>query len=338
MNPSPDQRIELGHGGGGRLSRDFVESQILSRFGNECLAPLPDAARLPAQDADLLFTTDSFVVQPFEFPGGNIGELAVYGTVNDISVSGGRPLWLSLALIVEEGLPFATLGRILDSARDAATACGVRIVTGDTKVVPRGQCDGLYVNTAGIGRAIPGYNLSASSLREGDRIIVSGTIGEHGAAVLCARKNISIANGPVSDAAPVHRLVEAAAPWSDGIRFMRDPTRGGLAAVLNEAAAQAPRGVVLHEGALPVSPQVRAVAEMLGLDVLHVPSEGRIVAVVAPEATEAVLRAWRGTACGRGAVEVGEVAGKPGRVIMETLAGGRRLVDLPRGELLPRIC
>lgn len=337
-NPASDSRVELGHGGGGQMSRDFVESHILPRFANECLTPLPDAARLPAPGGDLLFTTDSFVVQPIEFPGGNIGELAIYGTVNDISVSGGRPLWISLALIVEEGLPFATLDRILDSARTAASVCGVKVVTGDTKVVPKGQCDALYINTAGIGQAIPGFALTPSAVRDGDRIIVSGPIAEHGAAVLCARRNIAIADGPESDAAPVHRLVAAIEPWAAGVRFMRDPTRGGLAAVLNEVAAQARRGMLLREGDLPVSPQVRAVADMLGLDVLHVPSEGRVVAVVAPEAGAEVLRAWKAMPDGKGAADVGAVGGKAGRVLMETSTGGRRLVDLPRGELLPRIC
>lgn len=338
MTIAQDQRVELGHGGGGRLSRDFVESLILPRFGDGPLASLPDAASLPATHAGMVFTTDSFVVQPIEFPGGNIGELAVYGTVNDIAVAGGKPLWMSLALIIEEGFPFSTLGRILDAVRRAADRCGVRIVTGDTKVVPRGQCDGLYLNTAGIGQPIPGFALSAASLREGDRVLVSGSIAEHGAAVLCARKNIDIANGPASDAAPVHDLVAAIQPYAKSVRFMRDPTRGGLAAVLNEVAAVAPHGIVLQEQALPVSSSVRAVAEMLGLDVLHMPSEGRVVAVVAAEADNAVLGTWRGMPGGTGAVDIGVVEGRAGRVVMETSTGGRRLVDLPRGELLPRIC
>jgi hydrogenase expression/formation protein HypE len=245
---------------------------------------------------------------------------------------------MSLALIIEEGLPFATLGRMLDAVKHAATRCGVRIVTGDTKVVPRGQCDGLYINTAGIGQAIPGFTLSATSLRDGDRVIVSGSIAEHGAAVLCARKNISIANGPASDAAPVHELVAAIQPYAGSVRFMRDPTRGGLAAVLNEIASVAPYGIAVREGDLPVSPPVRAVAEMLGLDVLHMPSEGRVVAVVDADACDAVLRTWRAMREGCGAVEIGAVGGRSGRVVMKTVTGGLRLVDLPRGELLPRIC
>ncbi len=320
------------------MSRDFVESQILPRFGGGPLASLPDAASLPSPETGMIFTTDSFVVQPIEFPGGNIGELAVYGTVNDIAVSGGKPLWMSLALILEEGLPFAALGRVLDAVKRAADRCGVTIVTGDTKVVPRGQCDRLYINTAGIGQAIPGFALSATSLKEGDRILVSGSIAEHGAAVLCARKNISISNGPVSDAAPVHELVAAIQPCSKNVRFMRDPTRGGLAAVLNEVAATARYGIILREKDLPVSPAVRAVAEMLGLDVLHMPSEGRIVAVVAGGESETVLRIWRGMPEGACAAEIGVVGGKAARVVMETVTGGRRMVDLPRGELLPRIC
>lgn len=339
MKPfSADARIELGHGGGGRLSRDFVASQILPRFGDGPLASLPDAASLPATETGMIFTTDSFVVQPIEFAGGNIGELAVYGTVNDIAVSGGKPLWLSLALILEEGLLFSTLGRILDAAAAAATRCGVKIVTGDTKVVPRGQCDGVYINTAGIGQAIPGFALSGLSMKEGDRVLVSGTLADHGSAVLCARKNIAIANGPASDAGPVHTLVSAIDTFAGSVRFMRDPTRGGLAAVLNEAAEHAPHGILLRERDLPVSPAVRAVSEMLGLDLLHVPSEGRVVAIVAPEAADSVLRTWRSMPEGRGAVEIGTVGGKAGRVLLETSTGGRRLVDLPRGELLPRIC
>ena len=330
--------ILLAHGGGGQLARELIRDEILSRFGGGQLAGLPDGATLPNPGADLVFTTDSFVVQPIEFPGGNIGSLAVHGTVNDIAVCGGEPLWLSLALIVEEGLPLATLRRVLDAVRDAAARCAVAVVTGDTKVVARGQCDGLYLNTAGLGRKLPGFELSPARIRPGDRVLTSGPLGDHGAAVLAARQGIDIENGPRSDSAPVHRLALAIRALAPHIRFMRDPTRGGAAAVLNEVVEDGAVGLALREQDIPLSAGTRAVAELLGLDPLHVASEGRLLLVCAPEAAPLILDAWQAMDEGREAAVIGEATGRAGRVVLETVTGGMRLVDVPRGELLPRIC
>jgi hydrogenase expression/formation protein HypE len=332
--------IQLAHGGGGRLSRELIEREIVPRFGAGPLAGLPDGATLPMPAARaLVYTTDSFVVQPLEFPGGNIGDLAVHGTVNDLAACGGRPLWLALALILEEGLPYAVLGRVLDSVKLAADRCGVRIVTGDTKVVARGQCDGMYVNTSGIGELLEGFALSPARIQAGDAVLVSGTIGEHGLAVLAARESIRIANGPLSDSGPVHRLVLAIEELAPHVRFMRDPTRGGLATVLNEVVEKGAAGLLLHETALPVSPGARAVAELLGMDPLHVACEGRLMLIGAPDAAAIILERWQALPEGAGARQIGTVtADGGGRVVMETVTGGRRLVDVPRGELLPRIC
>jgi len=286
----------------------------------------------------IVFSTDSYVVSPLEFPGDNIGHLAVHGTVNDIAVCGGRPMWLSLGLIVEEGLPLETLRRVLDAVKNAAEECAVTVATGDTKVVARGQCDGLYVNTAGVGIALDGFALSPSALRKGDQVLVSGPLGEHGMAVLAARKGVDIENGPMSDTGPVHRLVEVAHAFAAGVRFMRDPTRGGTAAVLNEIVENLPVGIVLDETAIPLSAGTRAVAELLGLDPLHVASEGRVILVCAEDVAECILAAWHALDEGRDATRIGTVTADAGRVILETCAGGRRLVDVPRGELLPRIC
>jgi len=336
---SADRVIQLAHGGGGRLTRELIETEIVPRFGGGPLRGLPDGATLPSPGELLVFTTDSFVVQPLEFPGGNIGDLAVHGTVNDLAVCGGEPKWLSLALIIEEGLPFAVLGRILDSIRAAADACGVTVATGDTKVVARGQGDGLYVNTAGIGLAMPEFALGVNKIREGDCVLVSGTLADHGMAVLSARQNIGFINGPRSDTGPVHRLVLAVRDLGGSVRFMRDPTRGGAATVLNEIVGECELGVLLRERDLPLAPATAAVAEMLGIDPLHVASEGRVILICASEVAPAILKRWRALPEGAGAACLGSVTrDNKGRVVLETLAGGRRLVDVPRGELLPRIC
>jgi hydrogenase expression/formation protein HypE len=331
-------RILLGHGGGGRLSRRLIEEEIVSRFGGGPLEGLPDGARLSPSPGEIVFSTDSFVVQPLEFPGGNIGHLAVHGTVNDVAVSGGRPRWLSLGMILEEGLELALLRRILDAVRDAARECGVVVATGDTKVVAAGQCDGVYLNTAGIGEAIPGLRLSVDAIRPGDAVLVNGPLADHGMAVMAARAGMDVGERLRSDTAPVHRLVEAIADLGADVRFMRDPTRGGLAAVLNEIVDGRGIGIALREADLPFSDGARAIAEVTGIDPLHVASEGRLVLVCAAGAAEEVLRRWSGLAEGRGAVAVGEVCEERGRVIMRTVIGGRRLVDVPHGELLPRIC
>jgi len=332
------EHIQLAHGGGGRLSGELIEKEILTRFGAETLADLPDAASFSTMGTSLVFSTDSFVVQPLEFPGGNIGHLAVHGTVNDVSVAGGRPKWLSLALIIEDGLPMSVLRRVLDSIRDAAEDCSVQVITGDTKVVPKGQCDGLYINTAGIGEAIPGLELGKHRIKPGDQIIVSGSIGDHGAAIMGARQNMRFSMEVQSDTAPVIRLIESSIQWAGDIRFMRDPTRGGLAAVMNEIASGQDYGILLDEAALPVAPATAAVCEMLGFDVLHLPSEGRLVMICDPSVSDSILQSWRKLPDGRSATIIGKVSDQTGRVVMKTTTGGQRMVDVPRGELLPRIC
>ena len=334
-----EQTIQLGHGGGGLMSRELIQSEIVTRFGGGALKGLPDGATLPMPvGRSLVFTTDSFVVHPLEFPGGNIGDLAVHGTVNDLAVCGAVPRWLSLALIMEEGLPLTTLRRVLDSVKRAADDCGVAVVTGDTKVVARGQCDGLYINTSGIGEKMDEFDLGAGRVSQGDHILVSGSVGDHGMAVLAAREGIRITHGVMSDTGPVHRLVQASRPFARDVKWMRDPTRGGLASVLNEVVEDQAVGIMLDEAAIPFSAGAKGVAEMLGVDLLQVASEGRMIMIVAASASEAVLSAWRSLPEGRDAARIGVVTDRKGRVILETLTGGHRLVDVPRGELLPRIC
>ncbi|NCC51707.1 MAG: hydrogenase expression/formation protein HypE [Spartobacteria bacterium] len=330
--------ITLAHGGGGRLTAEFIEEEIVTRFGEGPLAGLPDAASLAPAHGGLLFSTDSFVVQPLFFPGGNIGDLAVHGTVNDLAVSGGTPRWFSLGLILEEGLPMETLRQVLDALKKAADDCGVQVVTGDTKVVRQGQCDGMYINTAGIGLRIPEYSLGVKYITPGDTVLVSGPLGDHGMAVLSTREGLAVQHGPVSDTGPVHRLVQAAVPYAGQVRFMRDPTRGGAAAVLNEMVQATAIGVQLKECELPFSPKTKVIAEMTGVDLLHVASEGRVIMVCAADAAPDILACWRALPEGANATQIGMITGDAHQVILETVAGGRRLVDVPRGELLPRIC
>jgi hydrogenase expression/formation protein HypE len=332
-------QILLAHGGGGRLSHQLIESEIISRFGSGPLATLPDAAALELDTSCIRFTTDGFVVQPLEFPGGNIGDLAVHGTVNDLAVSGARPRWISLGLILEEGLPLSLLRRVLDAVKRAADACGVIVATGDTKVVRRGQCDGLYITSGGIGEALPGFDLRLDRIMAGDRVLVSGPLGDHGAAIMAAREGMDRFHAPVSDSRPVHRLVMALMALAPGIRFMRDPTRGGLATVLNEMITGQNVGILIRARALPFSPATAALAELMGLDLLHVASEGCLALVCAPEVAEAILAIWHTLPEGQQAREIGVVTpDQAGRVILESAIGGLRVVDVPSGELLPRIC
>lgn len=335
---SAEDLIQLAHGGGGRLTRDLIEREIVPRFGDGPLRGLPDGATLPSPGGRLVFTTDSFVVQPIEFSGGNIGDLAVHGTVNDLAVCGGDPKWLSLALILEEGLPLAVLGRVLDAVKAAADACGVTVATGDTKVVARGQGDGIFINTSGIGLAMPEFSLGVEKIREGDQVLVSGTLADHGMAVLAARQGLDFIAGPKSDTGPVHRLVKAVRDLGASVRFMRDPTRGGAATVLNEMVEGRKLGILLRERDIPLAPATNAVAEMLGVDPLHAASEGRMILICAPEAAQEILARWRALPEGAGSAGLGAVTRDSGRVVLETLAGGKRLVDVPRGEILPRIC
>ncbi len=293
---------------------------------------------MPVHGPDIVFTTDSFVVQPIEFPGGNIGDLAVHGTVNDLAVCGAVPRWLSLGMILEEGVELSLLRRVLDRIKTAAEASGVVIATGDTKVVARGQCDGMFINTSGIGEPMPGFDLAPGHLREGDRVLVSGPVADHGFAVMASRENIHIQNGPQSDSAPVHRLVQAVGARATDVRFMRDPTRGGLASVLNEMVEDSDVGISLNEADIPLSTGARAVSELLGLDPLHVASEGRLLMVCSASAAETILASWQALPEGCGARDIGTITTEAGRVVLKTLMGGHRLVDVPRGELLPRIC
>jgi hydrogenase expression/formation protein HypE len=333
-----DEKIQLAHGGGGKLSARLIKDEILSRFGNGPLRNLPDAAELPLNAERIIYSTDSFVVSPYFFPGGNIGELAVYGTVNDICVAGGRPLWLSLALIIEEGFPMEQLRQILDSTATAAKRCGVTVVTGDTKVVQKGHCDGIYMNTSGIGIKIEGLNLGAKRIKPGDAVIVSGTIGEHGFAVLAARNGIRTGDSLLSDCAPLTGLLEQVVPFGDKIKFMRDPTRGGVAAVLNEIANGMDFGIEIEQNAIPVSESVRSVSEMLGIEPLNVACEGRMTLICDQSAAAGVLAGFRSLPEGRDACLIGKAGDTAGTVTMRTITGSRRLIDLPSGELLPRIC
>jgi hydrogenase expression/formation protein HypE len=326
-------RISLELGSGGKSMRDFIAGKILPAFGNRELAGLLDASHLPG---GIAFTTDSYVVDPIFFPGGDIGKLAVNGTVNDLVVSGAAPRFLSLALILEEGLDAADLDRILRSIRTAADAAGVRIVTGDTKVVRRGQGDKIYINTSGIGKvvAVP----RPRSLRPGDRIILTGTLGEHSLAILTARGDFGIEASVRSDCAPLTYLLPL---WKSGVLWMRDITRGGLATVLSELAEHAPHPLLIEEESIPLSKAVRAAADLLGIDPLYLACEGRAVMVVPEAKAAAVLARIRKHPLGRRAAVIGRVGGetgRPGELLLRTASGGLRLLEPLTSELLPRIC
>ncbi len=332
--------IQLAHGSGGRLSAELIERMFLPRFANEILNRLEDQAVFEPGPGRLALTTDSFVVDPLFFPGGDIGELAVNGTVNDLCMSGADPLYLSVAFIIEEGLPMATLHRVLLSMEKAACAAGVRVVTGDTKVVHRGSCDKLFITTSGVGLLPAQANISAANLRPGDRIIVSGTIADHGMAILTSREGLSFHSRVFSDTAALNGLVAAMlAAGGQDLHALRDPTRGGLATTLNEFAASSRVGIRLEEAAIPVRPEVRSACEILGIDPLCVANEGKLVAVVAEKSAEAVLAAMRSHPRGREAALIGEVLAEPrGLVALRTGLGAQRIVDMPLGEQLPRIC
>jgi hydrogenase expression/formation protein HypE len=334
------ETVRLAHGGGGRMSQRLFERVLWPAFSNELLATQHDGALLEAGGTRLAFSTDSFVVHPRFFPGGDIGSLAVHGTVNDLAMCGARPLWLSCALILEEGLAMDELVRIAGSMRLAAATAGVQIVTGDTKVVDRGKGDGLYVNTAGIGVVPEGIDISPHRARPGDLVLLSGAIGLHGIAILSVREGLELGTTLKSDSAPLNGLVERLlAAAGVGVHVLRDPTRGGVASALNEIAARAGVGVRLDEASIPVPEQVRGACEILGLDPLYVANEGKLLAIVAREAAEAALEAMRSHPYGREAAIVGEVlAGKAGRVTMRSRIGGERIVEMLSGEQLPRIC
>jgi hydrogenase expression/formation protein HypE len=336
--------ITLAHGGGGKAMRDLIANRLLRHFNNAWLAPLEDQARLDLEALSgrgdrLAFTTDSFVVDPLIFPGGDIGMLAVNGTVNDLAMGGAQPLYLSCGVILEEGLPLDILETVIASMSRAAKTAGVAIVTGDTKVVPRGAVDKLFLNTAGLGVIPAGIQIAAGRAQPGDIILVNGFIGDHGAAIVDARGDLALENPVASDCQPLHGLVAAMLAVCPDIHCLRDATRGGIAAVLNEFAQAAQVGMLLKEAALPVREAVRGVCEILGFDPLYLANEGKLVAVVPPKAAGPVLSAIRAHPAGREAAIVGEVtAAPPGRVVLETAFGGERIVDMLVGEQLPRIC
>lgn len=331
------ETVTLAHGGGGRAMRDLIEDVFASAFGTT--GAMEDQARIALGEGTLAFTTDSYVVSPIFFPGGDIGDLAVNGTVNDLAVGGAIPLALSCAVIIEEGTRVDTLRRIATSMRQAADAAGVSIVTGDTKVVGRGAADTLFVTTSGVGRIPPGRNLSASNIRPGDVVLVNGTLGDHGAAILNARGDMALESEISSDTAPLAALMEAVIAAAPGVRCARDATRGGLASVLNEFADAANVGITLTETAVPLRAEVRGMCEILGFDPLYLANEGRLVVVVPPGEAGTALAAMRNAPHGEGSTIVGRVTDEDrGTVVMETLFGGARIVDMLVGEQLPRIC
>lgn len=331
--------VLLGHGSGGKLSAELVRDIFLPAFRNPALARLDDQAIVQIGNTRVAFTTDSFVVQPLFFSGGDIGSLAVHGTINDLAMGGARPLFLSTAFIIEEGLPIDVLRRVVDSLQLAAQAAGVQVVTGDTKVVEKGKGDGLFINTTGIGIVPEDVCLSANQARPGDKIILSGSIGDHGIAILAQREGLEFETTIKSDSAALHELVQDMLNVTYEIRCMRDPTRGGLSSALNEIATQSKVGIALQEQSIPVREEVRGACEMLGLDPLYVANEGKLIAVVAPSVAEIVLEAMRKNRLGREARVIGTVTNSnQGLVTMRTCLGTTRIVDMLAGDQLPRIC
>ena len=331
--------VLLGHGSGGKLSAELLRDVFLPVFANPVLSKLEDQAVVEVAGARLAFTTDSFVVKPLFFRGGDIGSLAVHGTVNDLAMGGARPLALSAAFILEEGFPMADLRRIAESMAQAAERAGVAVVTGDTKVVERGSGDGVYINTAGIGLVADGVTVSAANARPGDVVILSGAIGDHGATILTEREGLELAGALCSDSAPLNGLVESVLAVTRDVRAMRDPTRGGLASTLNEIAGQSRVGIEVREAAIPVHAGVRGACEVLGLDPLYVANEGKMVAIVPAECADAVVAAMRAHPLGSEAAAIGAVTEKhPGLVTMRTAFGTSRIVDMLAGDQLPRIC
>jgi hydrogenase expression/formation protein HypE len=334
-----EDRITMSHGAGGKATQTLIEAVFLDAFRNPLLEPLEDAARLHVNGAKVALTTDSYVVSPLFFPGGDIGDLAVNGTVNDLSVAGAVPLYLSAGFILEEGFPVADLTRIVASMKAAAHAAGVQVVTGDTKVVQRGKADGCYINTAGVGVVEHEGSLGVATARPGDVILVSGPIGDHGVTIMLARGELDIEADIVSDTAPLNGLVASLLEAAPGVRALRDATRGGVATILNEIAAAAGVGVLVTEDDIPVRAEVRGAAELLGIDPMYVACEGRMVAVVDPAEADVALAALRAHPQGQEAAVIGRVTAEPpGVVQLKTAFGGTRIVDLLVGDPLPRIC
>ncbi len=334
-----NEQIVMGHGSGGKMSHDLIRKTFLAAFDNSILRTGDDAAPIEVEATRLAISTDSHVVTPLFFPGGDIGKLAVCGTVNDVAMLGARPLYLTVGFILEEGLPIETLRRVVESMSAAAKEAGVQIVAGDTKVVERGKADGLYINTTGIGEVLPNVNIGGAQAKPGDVVILSGSIGDHGIAVLGARGELGFTSDIQSDVAPLNHLILAMLEADKNIHVLRDPTRGGLATTLNEIAAQSKVAIQLNEQTIPVKSAVNAACEMLGFDPLYVANEGKLIAIVPPESAEKILKAMRATKYGEEAVAIGEVKEDTrGRVLMKTAIGTTRVVDMLAGEMLPRIC
>jgi len=331
--------VLLGHGSGGKLSAELIREIFLPALQNPVLSRLDDQAIVNVNGQRLAITTDSFVVKPLFFPGGDIGSLAVHGTVNDLAMGGATPLFLSAAFIIEEGFSMDVLRRVVNSMQQAAAAAGVQVVTGDTKVVERGKGDGLFINTTGIGLVPNGVDLSANRARPGDKVLLSGSIGEHGIAILAQREGLEFETQIQSDSAALHTLVADMLDATREIRCMRDPTRGGVSSTLNEIAEQSRVGIELEERSIPVREEVRGACELLGLDPLYVANEGKLIAILAPEAAQTVLEAMRRHPLGLEAQIIGTVKKEnPGLVTMRTPLGTTRIVDMLAGDQLPRIC
>jgi hydrogenase expression/formation protein HypE len=335
-----DEVVTLAHGAGGKASAALVDAVFLEAFRNDALEPLGDGALLTTPSGDrLAFSTDSYVVKPRRFPGGSIGHLAVHGTVNDLAMCGARPTWLSAAFVIEEGFPVSELKQIVADMAQAAAQAGVTIVTGDTKVVDTGAADGLYITTAGVGVVPAGRELGSHLVRPGDAVLVSGTLADHGVAVMLARGDLDLEADIDSDTAPLGELVEVLLAAAPGTRWLRDPTRGGVGTVCNELAADAEVAVVLQEAALPLRRPVVGACDLLGIDPLYVANEGKLVAVVPAEQAQAALAAMQGHPLGADAAVIGRIAAEPERIVLlETSFGGTRIVDMLVGDPLPRIC
>jgi len=333
------EKITLSHGSGGRQTQALIRDHFAARFGMN--GPMTDSALLSLPSSLIAFTTDSYVIDPLFFPGGNIGKLAVCGTVNDLAVSGAEPKYLSAAFIIEEGFEMDQLDTIISSMADEAEKAGVRIVTGDTKVVEKGQCDRIFINTAGVGVLSEElmHISSGSSVREGDRLIINGPPGDHAVTILASRRNLSFDSPMTSDCASLNHLIRKVVEKPAAVHFMRDLTRGGLAAVLNELAAMTRHGITIEESSVPVEEAVRGLCEILGFDPLTLASEGRVLVLAAAEEAEGIVERMHTDPLGRGAAIIGTIgAGREGRVILKSSTGGSRFLDMPSGQLLPRIC
>ncbi len=336
---STPARILLDHGSGGKMSHDLTAELLLPLFGNPLLSPLNDGAIFDCSGGKLAFSTDSFTVDPLFFPGGNIGDLAVCGTVNDLAMCGATPLYLSMAMIIEEGFLVEDLKKILSSMRDALDKARVKLVTGDTKVVPKGSADGIFINTSGIGTVGEGITIGADQARVGDVILLSGTLADHGITIMTQREGLRFSSALKSDTAPLNHMVDKMLAASTEIRVLRDPTRGGAGTALNEIAQQSGIGIRLKETDIPIKAEVASACELLGFDPLYMANEGKLLAFVAPDQVSSVLSVMQADPLGKDAAIIGQVvADHPGRVYMETPIGGMRIVDMLTGEQLPRIC